>query len=150
VAGAPHAGFTTGETPWLPVPPEHHAHAVDLAERDPDSVLQAFRRFLDWRKSHPALIRGALSALDLPEPLLGFERSLPGEERLLVIFNLGPESAALDLPEEQGSGMVPLSGHGFASTVEGGRAILPPYGVFFAAATDDAAGRLSGGKLEAA
>jgi alpha-glucosidase len=151
VAGAPHAGFTAGaaKKPWLPVPPEHHAHAVNLAERDPDSVLHAFRRFIEWRKAHPALIRGALAMLDLPEPLLGFERSLAGEERILAVFNLGAECAALDLPE-QGGGMAPLSGHGFASTVEGGRTILPPYGVFFAAATEDAAGRLSGGKLEAA
>jgi alpha-glucosidase len=41
---APLAGFTTGQ-PWLPIPAEHRAAAVAVQERDPHSVLAAFRAF---------------------------------------------------------------------------------------------------------
>ena len=52
---APLAGFTTGQ-PWLPIPAEHRAAAVAVQERDPHSVLAAFRAFLAWRHTQPALL----------------------------------------------------------------------------------------------
>mgnify|MGYP003715130631 CR=1 FL=1 len=42
---APNAGFSDAR-PWLPLAPEHVAHAVDLQEGDPASILHAYRRLL--------------------------------------------------------------------------------------------------------
>src|SRR5262249_24179036 len=67
------AGFTPG-TPWLPVPEAHRVLAVDRQDADPRSVLNGWRRFLAWRKRHPALVRGDLALIDVPEPLVAFER----------------------------------------------------------------------------
>jgi alpha-glucosidase len=56
-----YAGFSEAE-PWLPIPEEHRNRAVDVQEAAPDSVLNAFRRFLAWRREHPALRSGSIAS----------------------------------------------------------------------------------------
>jgi alpha-glucosidase len=131
-ARARHAGFTEAPEAWLPVPRAHRALAVDVQEEDPGALLHAWRRFLAWRRAHPALVRGTMRPLDLPEPWLGFERALDGE-RMLVAFNLGDAPARLDL-RGGGEARPLLGGHGFDAALEGTAtvAVLPPYGVLFA------------------
>jgi alpha-glucosidase len=127
-AGAPHGGFTTADTPWLPVPHAHRTRAVDAQEADRSSLLHAFRRFLHWRRGVTALVRGTLLPLTLPEPLVGFVREHEGQ-RVLAVFNLSDQPVALDLPaDELGS---PMQGSGFEDCFSGaGR--LQPFGVLFA------------------
>src|SRR3546814_6292602 len=72
ITDAPNAGFSTGR-PWLPIPPKHRLLAVDRQEQDPDSVLNAYRHFLAWRKGRPSLIRGAYVARETPDPVFAFE-----------------------------------------------------------------------------
>lgn len=130
-AASRHAGFSTAR-PWLPLPTEHHAMAVDRQEDDEGSILNGWRRFIAWRRAHPALLGGSLEPLDLPAPLLGFVRSSP-EERIACVFNLGAAPARLAL----GGGMTPLRGHGLPKVpIEGGEAVLPRHGVFLGALGD--------------
>jgi alpha-glucosidase len=90
------AGFSEGK-PWLPIPSQHRALAVSLQESDPDSVLSAFRAFMRWRRTQPALRSGAIRFLDAPEPVLMFVRA--GEQQqLLVVLNLGAKPLSLPLP----------------------------------------------------
>ncbi len=89
---APATGFTKG-MPWLPVPEEHRALAVSRQLADPQSVLHAFRAFLAWRRTQPALMRGDIAFHPTDEPVLLFERSF-GTERLLMGFNLSAADAA--------------------------------------------------------
>ncbi|PXW98029.1 alpha-glucosidase [Sphaerotilus hippei] len=99
-ADAAQAGFTTGR-PWLPVSAAHQALAVDLQEADPDSMLQASRALLAWRRSRPELVGGAMQLVDLPEPLLALERSVPPDQdggRCWLVFNLGDEARQVALP----------------------------------------------------
>lgn len=70
---AAHGGFSEVE-PWLPLGEEHRRRAVDLQERAPDSVLKAYRRFLSFRREHPALRTGTIRFIDAPPELLVFER----------------------------------------------------------------------------
>ena len=91
----PHGGFSHGKPvePWLPVPPEHLARAVDVNEAEPHSPLNFMRRLLAWRKTQPALVTGDIRFLDAPEPVLALVRTPefggPGAT-LLCLFNLGP------------------------------------------------------------
>ncbi len=131
-AEAPAAGFTTA-TPWLPIPDEHRALAVDRQEADPGSVLHACRRLLAWRRRHPALIAGAVTLRDTAAPVWAFERA-DGAERLLCAFNLSNRPAAWPvepgwrkLDEEDGD-----DGHGFTAGFDGATVTLPPFGAFFA------------------
>jgi alpha-glucosidase len=84
-------GFTTG-APWLPFGEANIAHAVDVQEGDPGSLLNWTRQLLALRNRHPALRRGAIAWVDAPDGLLAFERI--EDERLLCVFNLGGEPIA--------------------------------------------------------
>ena len=138
---AEHAGFTAGE-PWLPVPDEHRALSIAAQETDRGSPLQAWRGLVAWRKAHPALLRGDLSLLDLPAPLIGFTRAC-AEEHLLLVFNPSAHSVRVALPDL--GGIIPLGDHGFARLVEGNIAVLPPYGALLAALEEAAARRVAAG-----
>ena len=81
-----YAGFSDVE-PWLPIPPDHLACAVSEQNGAADSVLEIAREVLELRRSSPALRSGSFLPLDLPPPLLGFER-VSGPQRLRCLFNL--------------------------------------------------------------
>lgn len=126
-AQAPHAGFSAAE-PWLPVPDEHRPLAVDAQNADPDSVLNAWRRFLRWRRRHPVLVHGRTENVRAEGDLLRFER-VSGEERLLCLFNCGNRPLRVELP----AASRPLEGHGFAAQAAGAGLVLPAHGAAFAA-----------------
>jgi alpha-glucosidase len=94
----PHAGFSSAE-PWLPIPAEHVALAVSRQEYDAVSVLTIARELISLRRSTAALRSGIFSALDLPPPLLGFERKL-GVTQIRCLFNLGNMTCACSLLEQ--------------------------------------------------
>lgn len=121
VQGAPHAGFTTG-VPWLPVPDAHRALAVDAQAADPDSVLHFARAMLRARRATPALRDGELVPLDLPPPLLGFDR-VCGAARLRCVFNLSAAAAAVPPALAKGTRALPQA------PVPGVPEILAPWGV---------------------
>ena len=56
---ASHGGFSTAK-PWLPVGPAHLARAVDLQDRQPQSVLAGYRALIAFRKELPALQKGEI------------------------------------------------------------------------------------------
>jgi alpha-glucosidase len=120
----PHAGFTAGE-PWLPIPQAHIGHAVDAEEQDRGSTLHQVRKFLHWRREHPALSRGDIRFVDLPEPVLGFVRSRDGE-RLLCLFNLSSTPVSVAVPQAEAVRTAVGAGLG-SETAE-----LPAYGWLFA------------------
>ncbi|MEB3355294.1 MAG: alpha-amylase family glycosyl hydrolase [Synechococcales bacterium] len=125
---APHAGFTTAEEPWLPIPDEHHLHAVDQHEANPNSLLNNYRNLIHWRKHQPALQQGKMRLLSTPDPILGLER-ICDEQHLICLFNLSPVPVHQDLDafppcqEAAGSGFV---NRRYEDTIE-----IPGYGVFF-------------------
>ena len=83
-------GFSTGE-PWLPFGADHVALSVDLQEADPASLLHFTRRCLALRRAHEALLSGTMTVLAADGELIVFEREAAGE-RLLCLFNLGPDT----------------------------------------------------------
>ncbi len=130
-----HAGFTSGPNAWLPISGAHKALAVDAQEADESSVLNQFRKFLVWRKEHPALIRGAISFVKTDEPVLAFHRTVK-DEKILVVLNLSSTSQEVVIPKEvvlPGCNLSILDGHGLSSGVVSGNSIsLPAYGCLFA------------------
>jgi alpha-glucosidase len=111
---------------WLPMDANHLPIAVDVQETDTSSTLAHTRKLLALRKEHPALVRGNISFLDAPEPILAFTREAEGE-KLLCVFNLGEQPApwaGLD-----GTGDMLLSVGGVKST---GAGDIPVCGGFIA------------------
>jgi alpha-glucosidase len=126
-AEAPHAGFTEGAEPWLPVPPEHLELSVAAQELHADSPLNHVRELLAWRKTQPALVRGSLRFLGRWRELLAFERELDGD-RVLCAFNLGRRLRHETLPVELGEKLLAAPG----ASARGRRVNLPAHGWLFA------------------
>ena len=121
-------GFSSGK-PWLPLPAEHLAQAVEVQEHAKDSTLQAFRHWLQWRKQHPALLWGSIEFLVSTEAVLAFTRRF-GSEQLLVAFNLSDRSAIADLPKALTGQSI--NSHGLpAGRLEGARLTLPAHGAVY-------------------
>jgi alpha-glucosidase len=90
---AEHAGFTTG-VPWLPLGDSHSMLAADQQEESKESTLTWTRRLLALRHAEEALRVGSCRFLDLPEPLLGFER-VAARRRIRCVFNISSLPTAL-------------------------------------------------------
>ena len=122
--------------PWLPVPAEHAANAVDVNEANPNSVLHFYRRFMAWRKTQRSLITGDIRFFDAPEPVLALLRTpVPGEpaSSVLAVFNLGDQPVSFALASAPATRA--LQGSGFDAARQGSREgaqlQLPPYGAYF-------------------
>jgi alpha-glucosidase len=86
-ADACYGGFSI-KRPWLPIPQEHLALAVDVQERDSTSQLAFTRRFIALRNRSSALRIGGLRVLESSPAILIIERTTAAE-RLLCLFNFG-------------------------------------------------------------
>lgn len=91
-----HAGFTTGDTPWLPVDPQHIAMSAAVQEQSAASTLQFTRSLLRWRKDQPALHGGDFDWIDSDPNVLVFVRTVP-TQRLVIAINLTDQSHGLEI-----------------------------------------------------
>ncbi|MGQ0712041.1 MAG: alpha-glucosidase family protein [Rhodoferax sp.] len=132
----PDAGFSGGAPvrPWLPVPAEHRALALDRQEADPNAPLHFMRAFLDWRRQQRVLRTGAVQFLPEHAQVLAFVRTLDGAAPgLLCAFNFTPERAEIALPAAPGYEAVPVPGLPATQcgAVQGATLVLPPWGLAY-------------------
>lgn len=86
------AGFTT-QKPWLAVNPNYSTVNVAAQEKDPNSILNYFRKMVQLRKTDPALIYGDFALVDTENPkVFAYTRTLNGR-KLLVMLNFKAEEA---------------------------------------------------------
>jgi alpha-glucosidase len=130
-----HAGFTTGDTPWLPVPDDHRPLSVARQEAEPGSTLHGFRAFMRWRHAQPALRWGDIRLLDTEEPLLAFTRTLDGET-ILACFNLLPDPLDVAVPLAQSVQQIEAD-HLLQGKLRGRHMALPGYAAFFARVSNE-------------
>jgi len=124
----PAHGFSSTK-PWLPIPAQHRPLSVDRQLAANDSVLNAYRTFLQWRRRHLALRHGSIRFVDSPPDTLCFLREHEGR-CLLACFNFGRSPCALRVPT---AGTDVVTGHGFEECERTGGAVrLPSSGAFFA------------------
>jgi len=80
------AGFTSGE-PWLPVDPSYAHRNVEDLDRDPDSLLNWYRRLIRLRSERLALQAGSYRVIeDTPKGVYAYLRE-SGEQRIAVLLN---------------------------------------------------------------
>lgn len=125
-AAAKNGGFSTAK-PWLPVPGKHLAQAVNVQQGDPGSLLEHYRRFLAFRRQHPALGKGEIDFIESDGDTVAFTRR-EGNERIACVFNLGSKPAEVDLGK---GSLQPLPGHGFSGQGGTGPIRLGGYGAWF-------------------
>jgi len=92
---SPHAGFGDHES-WLPIAADAAQINVAVEDRDPGSILSLYRRLLELRRQHAALSIGGYQAVAARGAVLAYVRHTH-DERLLVVTNLGVESAEFGL-----------------------------------------------------
>jgi maltose alpha-D-glucosyltransferase / alpha-amylase len=129
------AGFSEAEETYLPVidDPVYGYRRVNVAvqEEEAGSLLWATRYLLAARKRHPALQHGRFELLPTESAaVLAYWRTLD-EERILCLYNLGPQpqSLSLDLSAWQGCQLVDLLSEAWSETVTGWPVVklLAPY-----------------------
>jgi alpha-glucosidase len=88
-------GFTSG-APWLPLVDPETRNVADQAT-DPGSLLSLYQRLIAVRRDSAALARGSQrSIFGVARGVLGWLREA-GDERVLVLVNLGNEERRCDL-----------------------------------------------------
>ncbi|MGB2622377.1 MAG: alpha-glucosidase [Candidatus Acidiferrum sp.] len=84
------AGFSEAK-PWLPVPPSYKTHNVADEMKDPNSVLNFYRKLLAMRHTEAALLDGNYISLNDDDPnVLTYLRRYK-DEAILVVLNMSPK-----------------------------------------------------------
>jgi alpha-glucosidase len=126
------AGFSTHD-PWLPVAPSYQTHNVASESKDPNSVLEFYRKVLAQRHTNPVLLEGNYTALNEDDAnVLSYLRTYKGKS-VLVALNMttSPQKPTFKLPGAGSSSLKSLiATPGTTST--GSEVSLPPLGVFIA------------------
>jgi oligo-1,6-glucosidase len=85
-------GFSKVE-PWLKVNDNHKTLNAAAQEKDPNSVLNYFRKMVQLRKSNEVLVYGKYTLLDNKNPnVYAYARELNGK-KLLVLLNFSSKNA---------------------------------------------------------
>ena len=95
-------GFTTGE-PWIMVNPNYKTINVAAEERNPNSVLNYYKRIIKFRHNHDAMVYGAFKVYDLDNPdVFAYTRG-SGNDRWLVLLNMSNKTIDFALPAGLGN-----------------------------------------------
>ena len=94
------AGFTSADKPWLFVNPNYTEINVEAAEKDPDSILNFYRRLLKFRKENDVVIYGTYEEIykDSNE-LYAYIRRL-GSKKVLVVCSFSEKAVGFTAPDE--------------------------------------------------
>ena len=136
-AAGEYGGFSK-EKPWLPVPQEHRDLAVDLQEKDPNSMLWFTRQMLQWRKQQSAILEGDMQLVETNSPeVFAFIRQSSDEDpqKIFFAFNYSPNPTSIETTMDVSQQGQQLVSNDFFSRVteDSGKISIPPYGVFIAA-----------------
>ena len=81
------AGFTTATKPWLPIPPSASKYNVEAESKDPDSILNTYKKLLALRKSEAALREGIQASIGNDPDVFAFLRRAENAT-ILVVLNM--------------------------------------------------------------
>ena len=108
---SPKAGFSDADVErlWLPLGDDYQEVNVERALEDPGSILNLYRRLLEFRKATPALQWGEYEPVDpVPEDCFAFTRLAEDGPTLLVVLNFSSKDRKIGVPEI-GTGRILIS-----------------------------------------
>lgn len=117
-----HAGFTTGE-PWLKVNPNYTTINAAAQEKDPNSVLNYFRKMVQLRKNDKTLVYGKYTLLDKDNPkVYAYTREMNGS-KILVMLNFSTKVATANTGIDLSNAKLLIGNYPTVSA----RGLLQPY-----------------------
>ncbi|HUM06497.1 MAG TPA: alpha-glucosidase [Terriglobales bacterium] len=131
------AGFSKA-VPWLPVAPSYRTHNVASESKDPNSVLNMYKKVLALRHTNEALLEGGYISLNEDDVnVMSYLRSYKGKA-VLVALNMSssPQKAAFNLAAQgfPSARLKPLIVTP-QSSAKSSDVSLEPFGVFIAEVT---------------
>jgi alpha-glucosidase len=129
--GSDNAGFSQAK-PWLPVPPSYKTHNVAVESKEPDSVLEFYKKVLKLRHGNQALLDGSYQAINEDDAnVLSYLRVYKDQMVVVVALNMSgkPQTVNLGLKQNGFASAKTLVATG-KSSAQGDKLSLEPYGVF--------------------
>lgn len=121
--GSENRGFTTADRPWLPHAKDDGKHNVLEEAKDPNSVLNFYKKLLKLRQNHDEFTLGEFEPCPAKGALFAYRR-YHGMSSVLVLVNLSDKPVKLpDYLNKIGGALLLSEG----DIVD--RGTLPPYGV---------------------
>jgi len=127
------AGFSTGDTTWLPVEPDYTTVNVETEEKDPNSLLNWHKALTALRRTNPVLRDGDQKTFSAgKDSIVAYTRST-GRKQIIVITNFSGANQQAQLGALSGKKVKVLKSN-FTPDVAGGKLsstfTLPAYGAF--------------------
>ena len=93
-----------------------------------NSLLEHYRRFLQFRRECRPLIKGSLQSIEARDDVLHFVREF-GNETVVCLFNFSKQPIQYDIQTDRTAVM--LHGHGFDATLQERTLFLPAAGAAY-------------------
>ncbi len=120
------AGFTTG-TPWLPVNPDYTEINVAAQQKDPDSILNYYKKLIKFRLGNQIIKSGTFSEhYASSDDIYCYERSFEGE-KIMVICNFKNAEIPFVLPSDAAYASAQLVLHNYEDERKLESMTLKPY-----------------------
>lgn len=121
------AGFTEGDTTWLPIADDYTSVNVETLSKDPNSILSLYRTLGAMRTGSPALQHGQLKTLKTyNKDVLGYLR-FDEDEAYLVLINFSNRDATCYLLETSRKKLVSSASATSKATETGEEIVLAPH-----------------------
>ncbi len=106
------AGFSSGNTTWLPIHPDYPTRNVEQQKQDPQSLLNFYKLLIQLRKQYPVLVKGDFFPLEnLPSSILAYQRTSK-KKCALILINFSHQQKQVNLEEmETGQWKLLISTH---------------------------------------
>jgi alpha-glucosidase len=135
--GDTNAGFSVSKQPWLPVAPNYRTVNVSSESRDPNSLLNYYKKLIRLRKVNQQFKKGDFITVDNSnEQVLSYLRKTSDGKAVLVSMNFtaSPQTVKLDLTTEgikgEHSKLILASYPNASGSAELKDLALPPYGSY--------------------
>jgi alpha-glucosidase len=110
-SGGKNAGFTTAQTPWLPIADNYETYNVETELKDPRSFLSLYRQLGSLRNKSRSLRYGTFEIMETTEPkVLAYTRTAHGKKHT-VLINFSREAQSTMLEPGTTLGKFVLSSH---------------------------------------
>ena len=103
-------GFTKGK-PWLKVNPNYTEINAEAQEKDPNSILNYFRKLVKLRKSEPVFTYGTFELIDKENPAIFVYIRTSDNKKLLIVLNFSEKESKINTTIDVSNSKVILSNY---------------------------------------